>query len=165
MHLGPADHDRHQGRVQRPSFREPRWYDASMGRYTQPDPIGMPDGPSRYAYSLNSPLMYVDPEGRFAWIVARIAGGFVGGFAFDAAFQYATSSCVDWGDAALRGGLTGGGFAAPHWWFSARSAGGGVWTNGPGVDWHRFKLKGRWVNRPHIEPGGRAGRGHHWPWN
>jgi RHS repeat-associated protein len=41
-----------------------RWYDASTGRYTQPDPLGMPDGPSRYAYAKKSPLMYVDPDGR-----------------------------------------------------------------------------------------------------
>jgi RHS repeat-associated protein len=42
-----------------------RWYDSSTGRYTQPDPIGMPDGPSRYAYALNSPLMNVDRGGQF----------------------------------------------------------------------------------------------------
>jgi RHS repeat-associated protein len=40
-----------------------RHYDPSIGRYLQPDPIGMPDGPSRYAYVGNSPLMFVDPEG------------------------------------------------------------------------------------------------------
>jgi RHS repeat-associated protein len=40
-----------------------RWYDPSLGRYTQPDPLGMPDGPSRYAYALNSPVMYTDREG------------------------------------------------------------------------------------------------------
>jgi RHS repeat-associated protein len=41
-----------------------RWYDASLGRYTQPDPLGMPAGPSRYAYARNSPLMYIDPDGQ-----------------------------------------------------------------------------------------------------
>jgi RHS repeat-associated protein len=40
-----------------------RHYDATTGRYVSPDPIGMPDGPSRYAYVLNSPLMGVDREG------------------------------------------------------------------------------------------------------
>ena len=44
-----------------------RWYDPSTGRYTQPDPLGLQamlsDGPSRYAYARNSPLMYVDPDG------------------------------------------------------------------------------------------------------
>lgn len=40
-----------------------RHYDPSVGRYLQPDPLGMPDGPSRWAYVGNSPLMGVDPEG------------------------------------------------------------------------------------------------------
>jgi RHS repeat-associated protein len=45
-----------------------RFYDATTGRYTQPDPLGFPDGPSRYAYAINSPLMYVDPTGiTYAW--------------------------------------------------------------------------------------------------
>ena len=40
-----------------------RHYDATTGRYLQPDPLGMPDGPSRYAYVENSPLMGVDRLG------------------------------------------------------------------------------------------------------
>ncbi|NSZ57477.1 RHS repeat protein [Agrobacterium tumefaciens] len=41
-----------------------RHYDPTTGRYLQADPLGMPDGPNRWAYVTNSPLMYVDPEGR-----------------------------------------------------------------------------------------------------
>lgn len=40
-----------------------RHYDATTGRYLQPDPLGMPDGPSRWAYVENSPFMMVDPTG------------------------------------------------------------------------------------------------------
>lgn len=40
-----------------------RHYDPSIGRYLQPDPLGMPDGPSRWAYAKNSPLMLTDREG------------------------------------------------------------------------------------------------------
>ena len=40
-----------------------RFYDPSTGRYTQADPLGMPDGPARYAYAVNSPLMRVDAKG------------------------------------------------------------------------------------------------------
>ncbi|MET3521490.1 RHS repeat-associated core domain-containing protein [Mesorhizobium abyssinicae] len=40
-----------------------RHYDPTTGRYLQPDPLGMPDGPSRWAYVGNSPLMSVDWEG------------------------------------------------------------------------------------------------------
>lgn len=40
-----------------------RHYDPSTGRYLQPDPIGMPDGPSRFAYAVNTPQRFVDPDG------------------------------------------------------------------------------------------------------
>lgn len=43
-----------------------RHYDAMTGRYVSPDPLGMPDGPSRFAYAGNSPLMKVDPNGHTA---------------------------------------------------------------------------------------------------
>jgi RHS repeat-associated protein len=40
-----------------------RQYDPTTGRYTQPDPLGVADGPSRYAYVGNDPLQQVDPNG------------------------------------------------------------------------------------------------------
>ena len=40
-----------------------RHYDPTTGRYVQPDPLGMIDEPSRWAYAGNSPLMEIDPEG------------------------------------------------------------------------------------------------------
>ena len=40
-----------------------RHYDASLGRYTQADPLGFVDGPSRYAYTAGSPAMMTDPKG------------------------------------------------------------------------------------------------------
>ena len=43
-----------------------RHYDPTLGRYTQPDPLGLVDGPNRYAYALNSPAMYIDPRGENA---------------------------------------------------------------------------------------------------
>ncbi len=41
-----------------------RHYDATIGRYTQPDPLRFVDGPSIYAYAGNSPFMNVDRDGR-----------------------------------------------------------------------------------------------------
>ncbi len=41
-----------------------RHYDPSIGRYTQPDPLGFVDGPSLYAYARNAPGEFVDPDGR-----------------------------------------------------------------------------------------------------
>jgi RHS repeat-associated protein len=40
-----------------------RQYDSSIARYTQPDPLGLVDGPSRYAYVGSDPLQQVDPSG------------------------------------------------------------------------------------------------------
>jgi RHS repeat-associated protein len=43
-----------------------RHYDPTLGRYTQPDPIGLNGGSNRFAYARSSPLMNIDPDGRFA---------------------------------------------------------------------------------------------------
>ena len=42
-----------------------RHYDPSLGRYTQPDPLGFVDGPSQYAYGRNSPQTRVDRFGLY----------------------------------------------------------------------------------------------------
>jgi RHS repeat-associated protein len=46
-----------------------RHYDATLGRYVQPDPLGlrslMSDGPSAYGYVGGNPLAYSDPRGEF----------------------------------------------------------------------------------------------------
>ena len=42
-----------------------RHYDPSLGRYTQPDPLGFVDGPSVYAYAGSAPHRWVDRDGRF----------------------------------------------------------------------------------------------------
>ena len=40
-----------------------RHYDPTLGRYTQPDPLGFVDGPSVFAYAGGSPEQKVDPKG------------------------------------------------------------------------------------------------------
>ena len=40
-----------------------RHYDPTLGRYTQPDPLGFVDGPSVFGYVRGLPGMLVDPEG------------------------------------------------------------------------------------------------------
>jgi RHS repeat-associated protein len=49
-----------------------RSYDPSLGRYTQPDPLGFVDGPSVYGYAGGSPGRYVDPDGRWIWVIPRV---------------------------------------------------------------------------------------------
>jgi RHS repeat-associated protein len=45
------------------SYNWHRHYDASLGRYLQPDPLGLIDGPNRFAYVGSNPVMWSDPRG------------------------------------------------------------------------------------------------------
>ncbi len=47
-----------------------RYYDANLGRWISTDPVGFIDGTNLYAYVLNNPLGFFDPDG-------RSIGGFV----------------------------------------------------------------------------------------
>ncbi|WP_175361142.1 RHS repeat-associated core domain-containing protein [Bradyrhizobium sp. STM 3843] len=50
-----------------------RHYDASIGRYTQADPLGLAAGPSLYLYAGGNPVSYTDPTGEFPWGLAFAA--------------------------------------------------------------------------------------------
>ena len=55
-----------------------RHYDPSLGRYTQPDPLGFVDGPSVYAYARSSPLRFIDKDGQNAITEGIVLGGRTG---------------------------------------------------------------------------------------
>jgi RHS repeat-associated protein len=51
-----------------------RSYDPTVGRYTQPDPLGFVDGPSVYGYAGGKPQSLVDIDGRNPGTGATIGG-------------------------------------------------------------------------------------------
>jgi RHS repeat-associated protein len=44
-----------------------RDYDPTTGRYIQADPIGLAGDPNPYAYAMNNPVRYMDPDGLEMW--------------------------------------------------------------------------------------------------
>ncbi|MCL1932217.1 MAG: polymorphic toxin type 23 domain-containing protein [Candidatus Azobacteroides sp.] len=77
-----------------------RMYDPILGRFLSPDPfVQIPDFTqsfNRYAYCLNNPLIYTDPDGEWNWLVAGI--GFIYGYV-----SYGLTN-GDWGWKALGNG-------------------------------------------------------------
>lgn len=91
-----------------------RYYDPEIGRFISPDspefldPEGL-NGLNLYAYCLNNPVMYIDPEGNFVWFVAA---AFVIGFVLNTVTSVASQAMtnngkIDFG-VALIDGLFGG---------------------------------------------------------
>jgi RHS repeat-associated protein len=63
-------------------FYVARWYDPVLGRMTQPDTIipgaGNPIAWDRYAYAMNSPVVYNDPTGHCPWCISALVGAVIG---------------------------------------------------------------------------------------
>ena len=74
-----------------------RYYDPTIGRFTQRDPKGFIDGINRYAYAVNNPVNYRDPRGANITSPASLSS------------ITSTASYFDSGN--MGGGMAGGGFS------------------------------------------------------
>ena len=74
-----------------------RWYDASIGRWNAVDQLAeLYLGNSPFVYTLNNPVNYVDPDGRWVWPAAIVLAEAAGQTAVDASldilFAFASGS-------------------------------------------------------------------------
>jgi RHS repeat-associated protein len=92
-----------------------RAYDPNLGRWISRDPIGEGGGINLYGYAENSPAIYIDPDGRFPWVVLAIAAVY---FSLDRYANAPTPDSPTYGGTApnalafIDGAAAGGGLAA-----------------------------------------------------
>ena len=94
-----------------------RYYDADLGRFTQPDPFvqspGDPQSLNRYSYVRNNPINLIDPSGHFWWFIAAIVVAAFKAAVVGAIVGAAVNAAVaairgeDVGRAAVRGAAAG----------------------------------------------------------
>ena len=82
-----------------------RYYDPEIGRFVNEDPAGQAFNP--YLYCGNNPLVYVDPDGQFWWVVAgAIAGAVIANWGKPVTLENTFKGAVC---GAIAGGLLGAG--------------------------------------------------------
>ncbi len=98
-----------------------RWYAPGLGRFVQRDPISIAGGNNFYSYSMNSPAVWVDPDGHFAIVpvvtvaIRVILIGIGVGSAIYALSQFGcwiseSSTQPNWRTSQLEGDMDGDGF-------------------------------------------------------
>jgi RHS repeat-associated protein len=92
-----------------------RDYHPGIGRYVEPDPIGLRGGTNMYAYCMNDPVNLADPSGQIGpagMVIGAISGG-IAGFVAGAQAGNMWAGVIGGAGGALIGGFVGGvgGFA------------------------------------------------------
>jgi RHS repeat-associated protein len=138
-----------------------RVYDPVIARFLSPDPyVQAPDYSqsfNRYSYVYNNPLVYIDPDGEFAWFVPIIIGAFTGSYIGGAIaagegglrganwnpFGGKSGSWdgTDWWKGAIVGGFIGA--SAGYLWSAAVGPAGGITQNLVGFGKAAWQVTGR----------------------
>jgi len=120
-----------------------RHYDATLGRYVQPDPIGYAGGRSLYGYVGQNPISYVDRDGQNLVPVVIGAGiGAVGDLGAQLILNHGTWACVDWSQVAISAAL---GAIGSGW-------GAATIIKEPGLEFSH------WIPSRYVRPLSRSGR-------
>ena len=123
--------------VFRASYFNQRYYDPELGRFLSNDPKHQSMNP--YMYCSNSPLMYVDPDGEFWWLIPTIFNWAAS--AMIAALPAAIESALWTGATAAAGNVAwqvgnnlvqGKGFGSVDWQSVGNSFGSGALMGGIG---------------------------------
>src|SRR5207249_156910 len=113
------------------------YYDPSLGRFLSQDPIlgqdWQPQSHNRYTYVQNNPLAFVDPSGRFAFLVPIVTGA-IGAVAAGTVYAITNHDNFNWGHfgVAVAGGAIVGA-AAPLVFAAAASGALAAGAAGTGV--------------------------------
>ncbi|MFN9407919.1 MAG: RHS repeat domain-containing protein, partial [Akkermansiaceae bacterium] len=81
-----------------------RAYDADLGRWLSPEPLGEEGGMNLYGYVENDPLNGVDPYGLWVWHVVGAAAGFGLDLGAQLAMNGGNLSNVNWGSTLISAG-------------------------------------------------------------
>jgi RHS repeat-associated protein len=104
-----------------------RLYDPTIARFLSPDPyVQLPNNTqsyNRYSYCMNSPLMYTDPSGEFAWMVPIMLGAFIN-TAVNIFTGNVHSQSDMWISAAIGGASGAAGALVEQWAWTASAIGG-----------------------------------------